>query len=216
MVWWKKLQTNWMTLTRRDVARPSAGDHSGASDERIVLLLITQDQSLRCALYALGHVYRWEVTCAATRCEAVAILKERQIPLVICDEDAPEDWRRTISAIAFLPQSTCILLASRSSGDSLLREVGRHHGYDVIAKPLRFEEVADRVSSSGPGTNRAAHPGGVLRGFHLSFHPGAKVPTRALPDNESPAPEGRRLYAFHPSPHLRGLSPPDNCPILHS
>ncbi len=143
---WKNLKTAWANLIRLKVAGQSACRSVPPREEGIVVLLITQAPSLRYSLYALGHVYRWEVISAATRDEAIAILKHRQIPVVICDEDAPEDWRKTVRAIAFLPQSTCILLASRKSDNSLLREVGRHHGYDVIAKPLRYEEVADRVS----------------------------------------------------------------------
>ncbi len=143
---WKNLKAAWTGLARHKDASQPARASATTSEERIAVLLITQAQSLRYSLYALGHVYRWEVISAATRDEAIAILKHRQIPVVICDEDAPEDWRKSVRAIAFLPQPTCILLASRTSSDSLLREVGRYHGYDVIAKPLRFEEVADRVS----------------------------------------------------------------------
>jgi hypothetical protein len=146
MIWLKKLRIAWLGLTRRKGVWPPAADRSQANRDQIVLLLITQDRFLRQSLYTLGHVYRWEVISVPTRDEAIAVLRQRQIPLVICDEEAPEDWRKTVRAIAFLPQSTCILLASRASGDSLVREVGRHHGYDVIAKPLCFEEVADRVS----------------------------------------------------------------------
>lgn len=143
---WTNLKAAWNNVTRHRVAGPSVRCSDCPREEPIAVLLIAQSQSLRASLYALGHVYRWEVISAETRDEAIAILKHRQIPLVICDEDAPEDWRKTVRAIAFLPQPICILLASCKSDDSLLREVGRHHGYDVIAKPLRYVEVADRVS----------------------------------------------------------------------
>jgi DNA-binding response OmpR family regulator len=146
MFWLKLLQATWMGLPHRTSTQPSSGDRSRPNKESIALLLITQDDALRHSLCALGHVYRWEVISATTRDEAIAILKQRQMPLVICDEEAPEDWRKTVRTIAFLPQSTCILLASRSSSVALQRELGRHHGYNVIAKPLRFQEVADRVS----------------------------------------------------------------------
>ena len=146
MFWLKLLQATWIGLPHRRSPQPTAGDRSPPNKESIALLLITQDDALRHSLCALGHVYRWEVICATTRDDAMAILKKRQMPLVICDEEAPEDWRKTVRTIAFLPQSTCILLASRASSDALQRELGRHHGYNVIAKPLRFQEVADRVS----------------------------------------------------------------------
>lgn len=143
---WERLKAAWAGLSRHKFTGQRPAGNLPPKQERIALLLITQAQSLRYSLHTLGHVYRWEVVSATTRDEAVAILTRRHIPLVICDEDAPEDWRKTVRAIAFLPQSTCILLASRNSGDALLREVGKYHGYDVIAKPLRYEEVADRVS----------------------------------------------------------------------
>ena len=146
MFLWKLLQATWTGLPHRGGARRPSGERLRPNRDSIALLLITQDDSLRDSLCALGHVYRWEVISSASRDEAIEILKQRQMPLVICDEEAPEDWRKTVRTIAFLPQSTCILLASRTSGEALQRELGRHHGYNVIAKPLRFQEVADRVS----------------------------------------------------------------------
>lgn len=143
---WNRLHATWIGLAHRKLTRPPAGDGSQRNLESIVLLLITQDDSLRQSLCALGHVYGWEVISAATRDEAITILRQRQMPLVICDEDVPEEWRKTVRTIAFLPQSTCILLASRTCSDSLVKEVRKHHGYDAIAKPLHFQEVADRVS----------------------------------------------------------------------
>ncbi len=143
----KSLQSIWIGLAHRNFTRPPVSDRSeDKSLERVVLLLITQDEHLSQSLWDLGHVYRWEVVTAATCEAAVTILTQRQIPLVICDEDTPQEWRRTVRTIAFLPQSTCILLASQNWGEPLAKEVRKHHGYDAIAKPLRFQEVADRVS----------------------------------------------------------------------
>jgi len=146
MFWWLRLQETWMGLTHRKTNLPRTDDRSQRQQESISVLLVSQDEALRHSLCALGHVYRWEILTATTREMAIEILKLRQMPLVICDEDAPEDWKKTIRSIAFLPQSTCILLASHNAGEVLQKEVRKHHGYDAIAKPLRFQEVADRVS----------------------------------------------------------------------
>lgn len=146
MLQWMRLHDTWMRFTRRKPTLAPTGERRQHSQERISILLVTQDDSLRQSLFALGHVYKWEVISAATREAAIQILSTRQMPLVICDEDAPEDWRKTVKVMAFLPQSTCILLASRAIGEALQREVRKHHGYDAIAKPFRFQEVADRVA----------------------------------------------------------------------
>ena len=111
----------------------------------MALLLIAQDGAFRESLEVLGIVRLWDVYWAWSCDEAIDLLKRRLIPLVICDEEVPEGWRTVVERIASLPQSTCVLLASRFCDEALRREARRCYAYDVIAKPFNWEEVTDRV-----------------------------------------------------------------------
>ena len=51
-----------------------------------------------------------------------------------------------LAKVAALPQAVCILLASRVMDDYLWHQVIHHHGYDVVAKPFRSEELRRAVT----------------------------------------------------------------------
>lgn len=144
MLAWKRLQGVWEDLTLRILAEPTF-DGAGSIPHRMAVLLIARDYSLRESLGLIGIVNRWDVCWAWSFDEAIEILKRRPIPLVICDEEAPEGWRTIVDRIVDLPVSTCVILASRFSDEALKLEARRCHAYDVIAKPFDWEEVRDRV-----------------------------------------------------------------------
>lgn len=142
MLPWKRLQGVWEDLTSRIFAKPAAA-YAGCEPRRMAVLLIARDYHLRESLGMVGILNRWDVCWARSCGEAIDILTLRSIPLVICDEEAPEGWRTIVERIVDLPLSTCVILASRFSDESLKLEARRCHAYDVIAKPLDWEEVRD-------------------------------------------------------------------------
>ena len=143
MLAWKRLQRVCEDLTSRILVEPMAAN-AGSMPHRMAVLLIGRDYSLRESLGVIGILNRWDVCWAWSCGEAIDNLKLRSIPLVICDEGAPDGWRNIVERIADLPLSTCVILASRFSDEALKREARRCHAYDVIAKPLNWEEVRDR------------------------------------------------------------------------
>ena len=142
MLAWKRWQGVWEDLTSRMFVEPTAAN-AGSQPHRMVVLLIGRDYSLRESLGMVGILNRWDVCWARSCGEAIDILGLRSIPLVICDEEAPEGWRNIVERIVDLPLSTCVILASRFRDESLKLEARRCHVYDVIAKPLDWEEVRD-------------------------------------------------------------------------
>lgn len=144
MLTWRRLRKVWVDPILRNGSQPTAAG-AESMQHRMAVLLVAQNGSLRESLGVLGAVRRWDVCWAWSCDEAADILKRRPIPLVICDEEAPEGWRTIVERIASLPQSTCVLLASRFCDEALRREARRCHAYDVIAKPFNWEEVTDRV-----------------------------------------------------------------------
>lgn len=141
---WKALRTAWENFELRKRRSASAG-HGVPKRNRTAILLVAQSCSLQESLAVLGAANRWDICWARSGDEAISILKRRPIPLAICDEEAPEGWRNVVERIVFLPQSTCVLLASRFRDDSLRAEATRCFAYDVIAKPFTWEEIANHV-----------------------------------------------------------------------
>ena len=144
MLAWKQLRKAWENLTLRILAEPAPAG-AGSTPHRMAVLLVARDYSLRESLGVMGAVNRWDVHWARSRDEALGILGLQPIPLVICDEEAPDGWRTIVERIGALPGSTCVLLASRFCDEALGREARRCHAYDVIAKPFNWEQVTNRV-----------------------------------------------------------------------
>lgn len=119
--------------------------NAGCRRYRMTVLLVARNYSLRESLGLIGVMNKWDVRWAMSYDEAIDILTQQPIPLVICDEEVREGWRPIVERIAIPPLSTCVLLASRFCDDALRREAPRCHAYDVIAKSFSWEEVSDQA-----------------------------------------------------------------------
>src|ERR1700732_552804 len=73
------------------------------------LLLITQCAEERDSLQQIAVECRWRMLFVESCDEAVAVLKQQPIPIVICDRDlCGQNWKEILPTIAFLPQPTCV------------------------------------------------------------------------------------------------------------
>jgi len=117
------------------------------SRESVKLVAVTQNPDESAALRQIAANYGWTISIVESSDAAVAVLNEQPTPLVICDRDLPgEAWRDVLAKIAAQPQAVCVLLASSVVDDYLWRQVIRHHGYDVVAKPFQPEELRRAVT----------------------------------------------------------------------
>ena len=114
--------------------------------EPIKLVAITQDPDDAETLRQIAFDCGWRISIVDSSSAAIASLNAQPTPLVICDRDlCGEAWRDVLAKIAALPQAVCVLLASRVVDDYLWHQVIRHHGYDVVAKPFRPDELRRAV-----------------------------------------------------------------------
>jgi FixJ family two-component response regulator len=75
--------------------------------------------------------------------EALASAIQLVAPVILFDRDWPApDWRVTVERLAATPQGACIILTSGVADDYLWQELIRRGGYDILAKPLRTDDVA--------------------------------------------------------------------------
>lgn len=115
--------------------------------EPVKLVAITQNPDDSADLRQIATHYGWTISIVGSSDAAIAALNEQPTPLVICDRDLPgEMWRDALAKIAAQPQAVCVLLSSSVVDDYLWRQVIRHHGYDVVAKPFQPEELRRAVT----------------------------------------------------------------------
>lgn len=114
----------------------------GSSVARVVIVGLVSSEKERDELASLGFDEGWEVQFADTCAEALAASDPRRVPVILCDRDLPSaDWRDAVQTLASSSRPACVILLSSVVDDALWEEVIRHGGYDILAKPLRRNEV---------------------------------------------------------------------------
>ncbi len=129
-------------------AGDSAPDASRLFDapEEVRLLAITQGPDERASLQRIAAELQWRLSIVGSLDEAVALLGEEPLPLVICDRDLPGgDWREIVAQIAARRDVLCVVLASTVIDDYLWDEVINQRGYDVVSKPFEADQLQRAV-----------------------------------------------------------------------
>jgi len=74
------------------------------------------------------------------------IANQSMAPVILCDRDLPEtNWREAVRSLAALPHRPVVILLSKVADEYLWNEVFRIGGFDILARPLRTEEVRRAV-----------------------------------------------------------------------
>jgi len=112
----------------------------GSSRIGIVALLASDwDRQL---LSRMAADQGWAVYFAATCSEAWDLLNRQEAPIVLCDRDLPgAEWRDVIQKMASAPRPVYAVLLSKVADNYLWNEVIQRGGHDLIATPLREEQV---------------------------------------------------------------------------
>jgi DNA-binding response OmpR family regulator len=84
----------------------------------------------------------WTLRLAYMLGSALAVLRERPIPVVIAERALPcGDWKDLFAALQLLPNHPLLVVTSRLADEELWAEVLNLGGYDVLAKPFETAEV---------------------------------------------------------------------------
>jgi DNA-binding response OmpR family regulator len=74
--------------------------------------------------------------------EAWVIANQLTTPVILCDRDLPEtEWREAVLTLAALPHRPIVILLSKVADEYSWSEVFRMGGSDILAKPLRSDDV---------------------------------------------------------------------------
>jgi DNA-binding response OmpR family regulator len=105
------------------------------------------DDQDRGALRQVAEREHWEFDFAKSGEEAWMIANQSMAPVILFDRDLREtEWREAVRTLAALPHRPIVILLSKVADEYLWSEVFRIGGFDILAKPLRAEEVQRTVS----------------------------------------------------------------------
>jgi DNA-binding NtrC family response regulator len=112
-------------------------DHAGLAD------IFAQSQWLLCPQS------RWELKTSRSLDAALLLLRQKQVPIVICERDLHgASWKALLEQAALLPDPPYLVVASRLADEYLWAEALNLGAYDVLAKPYETGEVVRVLSSA--------------------------------------------------------------------
>ena len=100
-----------------------------------------------CAVCPLATGCRFAVDPQASAAATLTALRDRPVPVVLCDRDVlPEAWKELLAEFAHLPEPPSLIVTSRLADDYLWAEALNLGAYDVLARPFDSAEVIRSVS----------------------------------------------------------------------
>lgn len=104
------------------------------------------DEYDRGALQQAAEREHWGIQFTNSSEEAWTRAQQFGAPVILYDRDLPEtDWRTAVRSLAALPHRPVVILISKVADEYLWNEVFRIGGFDILARPLRIEEVRRAV-----------------------------------------------------------------------
>jgi DNA-binding response OmpR family regulator len=111
------------------------GSRGSNTSAAVRLLLITSDERLYELFREIANDRKWAVSRVGGIEQALPILQQQDVPLILYDWNAPEsDWQEGIRSLTALRPDSCVILASTVADEYLRREVARNRGYDVLPR----------------------------------------------------------------------------------
>jgi DNA-binding response OmpR family regulator len=98
----------------------------------------------------LAHLFshsNWKIHRADSYSQALAVLRDNTIPVVICESEMPGNtWKGVLEELGNLPEAPLLIVTSRLADEHLWAEVLNLGGYDVLMKPFDRLEVLRVIS----------------------------------------------------------------------
>lgn len=127
---------------RKKTSKPDSSQPPAAVPDPVRMLGIIHKADDQARLRQISAECAWTVLITDSFDNAMALLEDQPVPIVIYDRDFPgANWKDRLAKIASLSPNPCILLASSVMDPYLWDEVIRHHGYDIVHKPFDGDEL---------------------------------------------------------------------------
>jgi DNA-binding response OmpR family regulator len=129
----------------RDASKGISSDPAGMESALLVSPFSEDYQPLSQIFLDKG----WALHLTYTLGSALALLRDRPIPVVIAERALPiGDWKDLFAALQLLPHHPLLIVTSRLADDHLWAEVLNLGGHDVLAKPFQPAEVQRALESA--------------------------------------------------------------------
>ncbi len=129
-----------------------------APNARIKVVALLASERDRELLSRVASTHGWDLHVASTCGEAWEFLLHFRAPIALCDRDFPgAEWRDVVQMMSSASHLVYPILASRVADDFLWNEVIRHGGYDLVATPLKEEDVVRAIRLAWSYWSSAVH-----------------------------------------------------------
>ncbi len=143
----------------------------GATGTREGALLVSPHAGDFVVFEGMFEQQNWSLFRSSTVSEAMHVLRENPVPLVITERELPSgDWKDLLFAIRDLPDAPLLVVMSHHADESLWSEVLNLCGHDVLCKPL-YPPEALRVFRHAFHRWRAPRQGKLRSALALSQKP---------------------------------------------
>jgi DNA-binding response OmpR family regulator len=117
-------------------------DKTPAPGARVPVLLVSAQHADRARLRQIMGHGSWRLHMSATSRDALALLRQHRIPVVICDSELTDgDWKLLLIRLSDLPDPPRLIVSSRLADERLWAEVLNFGGHDVLSTPFDPREV---------------------------------------------------------------------------
>ena len=123
--------------------------HDAPHTEPVRVLAISRFSQDQLALQRIISHSKWVLRTTSTYAEALDILREDLMPVVITERDLPPySWKDLLMKLATMPNPSRLIVASDNADAQLWGEVLNFGAYDVLPKPFESAELFASVSSA--------------------------------------------------------------------
>ena len=102
-----------------------------------------------------------ELYRSATIASALRILRETEIPIILCEQDVYGTWREMLERISLMDHPPYLVVTARLADEYLWAEALNVGAYDVLSKPFNRTEVIRIVSLAWLHWEERPEPGMV-------------------------------------------------------
>jgi DNA-binding NtrC family response regulator len=167
------------------------GTHEPCDVEPVRVLAISPFSQDHLTLQNIISHSNWVLRTTSTDAEALEILREDLMPVVITERDLPPySWKDVLQQLALMTNPPRLIVASNHADAQLWGEVLNLGAYDVLPKPFQSAELFPSVSSAWRAwkyseaigrhhSNQSCDDAGVPSESPLSMQPRRKTAGRA-------------------------------------
>jgi DNA-binding response OmpR family regulator len=117
--------------------------------QNVSAVAIGEFETDRQILHDVFQKYGWRLLEAGDRCDALRLLEQNPVHVVIAQSELPSwGWKKILSDLRRLAQPPQLIVTSRTADDYLWAEVLNIGGYDVLPQPLERDEVERVVAAA--------------------------------------------------------------------